>query len=300
MRILVTGGSGFIGGNIVKALIAEGHAITSIDHRDSHTIIEGVTHLRGDVSDPTFWQQFDDQFEAVLHQAACADTTVYDEEFMMRQNFHAFKALLQWAVERGTDVVYASSAAVYGSSKAPQTVGVGEEPLNVYGRSKLAMDQLLRSKMDSLPIKVIGLRYFNVYGPGEMHKGKMASMIYQLAQQMKAGNRPKIFTDGTQRRDQIYVEDIVQANLCALKADKQASGVYNAGTGSSVSFNEIIAALNTTLGLSLEPEYIENPYTAVYQDLTQADITPTREKLSFEPSYDLQKGVDAYAASGML
>lgn len=299
MKILLTGGAGFVGSNVLAALLQEGHEVTSVDHRPHHQT-DGATFLQADVSDPAFWSGLSGSFDAVMHQAACADTTVYDEAFMMKHNLHAFEHLLDWAIAHGSDVVYASSAAVYGSSTAPQTVGIGEEPLNVYGRSKLEMDKLLRSKMDNLPIKVIGLRYFNVYGPGESHKGKMASMIFQLAQQMKAGKRPRIFIDGSQRRDQIYVGDIVQANLCALKASKDATGVYNAGTGKSVTFNEIIAALNKTLGLSLEPEYIENPYAAVYQDLTEADITATRKKLGFAPEYNLQRGVDAYAASGAL
>lgn len=302
MELLVTGGNGFIGSNLAATLQREGHAVTVVDRTLSprSSVLRGFPgQLReADVSDPAFWETLE-PFDAVLHQAACTDTTVMDRAFMFRQNVEAFQYLLAWARRVKADVIYASSAAVYGNAPSPQRAGEHELPLNPYGESKLAMDAVTRALLPAPPVKIIGLRYFNVYGPGEERKDHMASMVYRLARQMRDGKRPRIFTDGTQRRDQIYVEDTVQANLRALQAPREKSGIYNVGTGNPVSFNQIIAALNVALGLSLEPDYFANPYP-FYQNHTQADITTTREALAFSPAYDLQRGVADYTARGPL
>lgn len=295
MRILLTGGRGFIGSRIRQALVAEGHDVLSVDRKPG----EGQGERTADVADPAFWEALTGTFDAVCHQAACTDTTVTDEAFMLRENLEASRHMLDWSLSRGATVVYASSAATYGNGPSPQRVGEHEEPLNAYGVSKLRFDEHVRSVLPGAPVPIVGLRYFNVYGPGEAAKGKMASMICQLAGQMKTGKRPRIFFDGTQKRDQIYVDDIVQANLCALRADKTASGIYNAGTGTAVSFNDIVTALNAALGTALEPEYFENPY-GFYQTHTQADIAATRERLGFTPRFTLEQGVAAYAAEGAL
>jgi len=165
--------------------------------------------------------------------------------------------------------------------------------LNVYGASKLKMDNMVREYLSTHPqASIIGMRYFNVYGPREAHKGKMASMIWQLYLQMKEGKRPRVFEFGEQRRDFVYVKDVVQANLLALNATK--SGIVNIGTGKSRSFNDIIAILNKVLGKDLKPEYFKNPYVAVYQEDTQADFTQAEEQLLHEPRYDLESGILDY------
>lgn len=301
--LLVTGCHGFIGSNLALTLQKIGHNVTAVIHSNNHpenlSGFNGVI-IEGDTSDPKFWNACDTNFDAVLHQAACTDTTVYDESFMMKQNHGSFLHLLKWAKKSDTDVIYASSAATYGAAPSPQTVEIHEEPLNIYGTSKLEQDRTTRATIDSCSIKIIGLRYFNVYGPRETHKGKMASMIYQLAQQIKAGGTPKIFEFGEQSRDQIYVDDILQANIKSLDAGKDASGIYNVGTGESVSFNDIIENLNRVMGTNLQPEYIPNPYTGKYQDHTQANIESTRQNLGYNPEYTLSKGIDAYFESGWL
>ncbi|MBI4129152.1 NAD-dependent epimerase/dehydratase family protein, partial [Candidatus Peregrinibacteria bacterium] len=217
MHLLVTGGAGFVGSRIAIALEHEGHDVTIVDrtpHAGNLQEFRGKI-LEADISIPEYFDSFVEKVDCVFHQAACTDTTVTDETFMRRQNVDAFLALLRWAERSGADVIYASSAAVYGTAPSPQQVGVAECPLNAYGRSKLMTDEEVRRRIAASPIKIIGLRYFNVYGPGEAHKKHMASMIHRLAAQMHAGERPRIFTDGEQRRDQIYVDDVVQANLLA-------------------------------------------------------------------------------------
>lgn len=301
MRFLVTGGCGFIGSRLAFALEREGHDVTVIDRSnppDHGQAFRGRT-IVADISAPGFWDTYAEGTDCVFHEAACTDTTVADEAFMHRQNVAAFLSLLQWAEQNGTDIVYASSAAVYGAAPPPQTVGVAERPLNAYGRSKLAADEAVRSRLLQSPIKIIGLRYFNVYGPGEAHKGHMASMICRLAQAMRRGERPRIFTDGEQRRDQIYVDDVVAGNLLALKAPKDRSGIYNIGTGRAVSFNDVVRELNSVLRTDLPPVYFENPYP-FYQNHTEADILRTTEALGFSPSFDCASGIRAYAESGLL
>ena len=157
------------------------------------------------------------------------------------------------------------------------------------------MDNVARQFADdNNDMKIIGLRYFNVYGPGEYFKGKMASMVYQLYNQMKAGKRPRVFKHGEQMRDFVYVKDIVKINLCALKNGKE-TGVYNAATGIPRDYNDIIKCLNKELGTNLEPEYIDNPYP-FFQLKTQADITKSKEKLGYEPDYSLEAGIADYVS----
>jgi ADP-L-glycero-D-manno-heptose 6-epimerase len=171
------------------------------------------------------------------------------------------------------------------------------DPLNVYAFSKMMMEQLARSFQSRLSRPIAGLRYSNVYGPGEDHKGKFASMIHQLAKQMRAGHRPRLFTAGEQKRDFVYIDDVVAINLLALKA--KTSGVFNAGAGAAWTFNEVVAHLNRILKTDLQPDYFDNPYSFT-QDWTQTDLTRSKEALSYQPQFDLQKGIDAYAASGQL
>jgi ADP-L-glycero-D-manno-heptose 6-epimerase len=165
-------------------------------------------------------------------------------------------------------------------------------PENPYGFSKLMMDRIALNFMEENPhIKVVGLRYFNVYGPGESYKGKTASMVYQLYKQMKEGKRPRLFKWGEQKRDFVYVKDVIRANLLAM--EKDVSGIFNVATGVARSFNEIVSILNQLLGTHLEPDYFDCPYD-FYQNYTQADITKARELLGYEPQYSLEEGIKDY------
>jgi ADP-L-glycero-D-manno-heptose 6-epimerase len=166
-------------------------------------------------------------------------------------------------------------------------------PANIYAFSKLQLDHLARKYSRRTPSwKLVGVRYFNVYGPNEAHKKAAASMIYQLYLQMKAGRRPRVFRAGEQKRDFVYVKDVVRLTMNALSAPRTGA-VYNCGSGHAVSFNEVIAALNKSLGTKLEPEYIENPY-AFYQPHTQADLTLSRKELKFVPAYSPAEGIADY------
>ena len=297
-KYLVTGGAGFVGSNIAKTLEAEGHEVTVLDDFSKNGHFKNLIGFKGDVITCDLFQQVphDMYFDAIFHEAAITDTTVMDQKAMMEQNVEAFKNLLNFAADNEIKkVIYASSAATYGNGPVPNVETQPTAPENVYGFSKVIMDNVARQfSEDNNDMKIIGLRYFNVYGPGEYHKGKMASMVYQLYNQMKAGQRPRVFKYCEQQRDFVYVKDIVKISLCALKNGKE-TGVFNAATGVPRDYNAIIACLNKELGTNLEPDYIDNPYP-FFQLKTQADITKSKEKLGYEPDYTLEQGIADYVA----
>jgi ADP-L-glycero-D-manno-heptose 6-epimerase len=303
VRALVTGGAGFIGSNLARRLANDGHDVVAADDFQSGHWTN-LIDFTGDVRTFSCHEPAaitstlaGDRFDVIFHQASITDTTVHDQRRMMENNVEAFRALLDLAVQWKSRVVWASSCSIYGQGPVPMKESQPPQPLNVYAFSKLAMERLAARYAPKLAHPVVGLRYSNVYGPGEAHKGKFASMIYQLAKQMRGGNRPRIFTAGQQKRDFVAIWDVVQANLDALNA--KGSGSFNAGAGASWSFNDVVAELNRVLGTSLQPDYFENPYSFT-QDWTETDLTEATRVLGYRPQYDLRKGVEAYLESGKL
>ncbi|MCK4533434.1 ADP-glyceromanno-heptose 6-epimerase [bacterium] len=297
MKILVTGGGGFIGSNLVLSLKNSGYEITVIDSFLSGNIknleyFTGET-IKADISTLDLNKKFVNQhFDVIVHLASITDTTFSDDREMIRMNVDGFKNVLNFAKEKGAKLVYASSAGTYGRGKIPMQEDQIPEPLNAYALSKKMMDDLARKEMEN--IIIIGLRYFNVYGPGEEYKGKSASMIYQLFQQIKAGKNPRIFKYGEQKRDFIYVKDLNEANLKGIKSEK--SCIVNVGTGTAISFNQIIKILNHNLGLNRECEYFDNPYDFC-QDETRADTFMAEDCLGFKAKYDIEEGIEDYCSS---
>lgn len=301
MRIAVTGGAGFIGSNLVRRLCRDGHETVAVDDFSSANW-QNLVDYAGDLltldtyTDLTTLRKLG-RFDVFFHQASITDTTVMDQRKMLTNNVEGFRNILDLAVETGARVVWASSCSIYGQGPVPMKESQPPAPLNVYAFSKLQMERLARLYQPKLKHPIVGLRYSNVYGPGENHKGKFASMIHQLARQMRAGNRPRVFEHGQQKRDFVYIGDVVQANLKAMNA--RESGHFNAGAGASWSFNEVIAELNRVLGTRLEPEYFKNPYSFT-QDWTQTDLGESTRVLGYKPEYDLRRGIEAYHKSGML
>ena len=301
-RILITGGAGFIGSNLAATLSQRANTEVVIADDFSSGDWRNLIHVDCEVR-ALDCDDFDlieeiaaGEFTAVMHQAAITDTTVMDQRLMVEVNTNAFAAILEAAAKSNTRVVYASSAGTYGNSPAPNKIGSGEEPENIYGFSKLAMDRVAYRWHEHHSSTIIGLRYFNVYGPGETHKNeksgnKTASMMLQLYEQVKAGNQPRLFKYGEQKRDFVYIRDIVAANLAALDAPR--SGVCNVGSGAARSFNDIVNTISQALEVELEIEYFDNPFS-FYQNHTEADLSDTLSLLQWQPDWTLEKGMFDY------
>ena len=328
MRYLITGGAGFIGSNLVRALqhdAPDASLLVVDDFRVGHfdnlsaeprgkqpgfayrgDVIAGALHT---LDLPAILTRFAP--DVVYHLASITDTTVTDQAQMLRDNVEPFRDLLAWATaqsDRPRRLVWASSAATYGTSPGGSTTANGATPArrpfqindagapaNVYGFSKWVMENLHRAALLAHPgAHLVGLRYFNVFGPGEQHKGKMASMIYQLAQAMLRGDTPTIFTPGDQARDHIHVDDVVACTRAGAAASAR-SGIYNVGTGVATTFNAVVDALRTAIDCAHDTRYIPNPY-AFYQDYTCADLTETRAGLGWSAQHDTTEAIAGYAA----
>jgi ADP-L-glycero-D-manno-heptose 6-epimerase len=296
-KYLVTGGAGFIGSNLAFALEGERKAKATVLDDFSTGNYKNLVAFTGDVIAGDIRNQdwFDKAgpVDAIFHEAAVTDTTVHDQRKMMEVNVDGFRNVLAFALKFGVKrVVYASSAAVYGNGACPMREDQSPAPENVYGFSKAIMDNVAREFAAAhKDMTLVGLRYFNVYGPREYYKGNPASMMFHLYNQMKAGRRPRIFKFGEQVRDFVYVKDIVRGNLNALDAEK--SGVCNLGSGRPGNFNEVVEALNKAMGLDLAPEYFDNPYS-FYQNKTQADLRQARTLLNYRPEWNLAEGIADY------
>jgi ADP-L-glycero-D-manno-heptose 6-epimerase len=296
---LVTGGAGFIGSNLTLALqeTFPGSRLTVIDDFRSGDFKNLIGYngdfIAADLSHLDWWEQFgEERFDAIFHLASITDTTMHEQFPQVHDNVESFRRLLRFAESNRTRVIYASSGATYGSVTGASREDDPAAPANIYAFSKVIMDNLARRAVADDPgWPIIGLRYFNVYGPREAHKGVPASMVLHLSRQMKAGKNPRIFKYGEQKRDFVYVKDVVQGTLRALNASE--SGIYNLGSGQARSFNELIAILNKSLGTNFEPEYFDNPH-AHYQNHTEADLTSARRSLGYEPQYSLEAGVADY------
>jgi ADP-L-glycero-D-manno-heptose 6-epimerase len=304
-NILVTGGAGFIGSNLALALQEKypDAQITVVDDFRSGDF-KNLRGFRGDfvaadVSRLDWHSRFKDEtFDAIFHEASITDTTVHDQFLQAHDNIEGFRKLLQFAAPTQTPIVYASSAATYGivQEAGPLQESRAAAPANIYAFSKAQLDNMARRCAAVNPSwRIVGLRYFNVYGPRETHKKAAASMIYQLYMQMKSGKRPRVFRAGEQKRDFVYVKDVVALTMHAATAAH--SGIYNCGSGHAFSFNEVIAALNKALGTRLEPDYFENPYGSFYQPHTEADMTSAKTELSFTPRWAPAEGIADYVAT---
>ena len=309
--ILITGGAGFIGSNLAfyfqnnfshcnivvfdcfraEEVFTNGN-LKSFGHFNNLIGFTGEI-LCGDItkkSDLSLLSNF--KFDYIFHQAAISDTRVNDQEIIMRTNVNSFYDILEKAKKDGSTLIYASSAATYGSLPPPQTVGK-EHPENPYGYSKYIMDQIANSYSNKNPeMKIVGLRFFNVYGPREYYKASTSSMVIQLGHQILDSKKVRLFKNSANIfRDFIYIEDIVQANIKACNA--LHNGAFNVGTGTSRSFKEIVDILKTELNTNVDIEYINNPYSN-YQLNTQADIALTNKYLGFKPNFSLEAGIKAY------
>jgi len=307
--IIVTGGAGFIGSNLVKGLNERGMRDVLVvddltDGRKFRNLVdcEILDYLDKDAFLAAIHagKDFGAPITAILHQGACSTTTEWDGRYMMQTNYEYSKALFHYCNEHRIPFLYASSAAVYGASATFREEPTFEAPLNVYGYSKLLFDQYLRRHMASARSQVVGLRYFNVYGPRETHKASMASVAFHLNNQFLADGQVKLFAgcdgydDGEQRRDFVYVGDVVDVNLWLLD-NPSVSGIFNCGTGRSQSFNDVARAV-LRYHQRGNIEYIPFPdhLRGRYQSFTEADMGALRAAGFRAPFKSVEDGVAAY------
>jgi ADP-L-glycero-D-manno-heptose 6-epimerase len=319
MYYVVTGAAGFIGSRLVEALNRAGVTdIVAVDNLQRADKVKNLARLEiADFLDKGEFlrrlDQFDDALEALLHQGACSDTMETDGRYMMENNYRYSKALLEWCQEAEVPLVYASSASVYGAGPEFREERSCERPLNVYGYSKFLFDQLVRRVLPSKSAQIAGLRYFNVYGPNEAHKGRMASVAFHAYNQLLSSGRVQLFEgsagygNGEPRRDFVYVDDVVDVNLWFLE-HRAHSGIFNCGTGRAQTFNQLAAAtINAVQGTEHTArewasrgiiEYIAFPdgLKDKYQSFTEADLTRLRAAGYPGEFRSVEQGVAAYVS----
>lgn len=323
MFYIVTGAAGFIGSNLVKALNDRGISnIIAVDNLAKADKFKNLIDCDiADFMDKTEFMKhllagtFNGQVQTVLHQGACSDTMETDGRYMMENNYQYSLALLDFCQSQKIPCLYASSASVYGGGSVFKESREYEAPLNVYAYSKFLFDQIVRRRCNQRTAQIVGLRYFNVYGSREQHKGRMASVAYHFFNQYRAEGRVKLFegcdgyANGGQLRDFVSVEDVVKVNMHFLDHPKQ-SGIFNLGTGQAQSFNDVAVATINTLrkaesksALNLAElqqqgliEYIAFPeqLRGKYQSFTQADMSALRNVGYKEPFLNVEQGVGRY------
>jgi len=326
---IVTGAAGFIGSNIVRALNARGEreiiAVDNLTRGDKfHNLVDCEI---ADYYDKTAFLaalesgRFDGAIEAVLHQGACSDTVETDGRYMLDNNYRWSLELLEYCQSEEIPLVYASSAAVYGGGGVFRESREFERPLNVYGYSKFLLDQFVRRQMQGRTAPIVGLRYFNVYGAGERHKGRMASVAMHFFDQYRAQGKVRLFAgsdgydDGEQLRDFVSVDDVVAVNLHFLGSERadNVSGIYNCGTGKAETFNAVaVATVNACRAQAGEPplslgamrsagviEYFAMPADLAkkYQSFTEADLSQLRRGGYASPFASVAQGVPRYVAA---
>ena len=323
MYTIVTGACGFIGANIVKALnergVTEVIAVDNLKKADKFrnlTDCEIADYLdKEEFLDLVEAGQFDGAVDAIFHEGACSDTMETDGRYMMANNYRYSSSLLDFCLDQEVPYLYASSASVYGGGRVFQEAREHEGPLNVYGYSKFLFDQVVRRHMADASSQVVGFRYFNVYGPREQHKGRMASVAFHHFNQYRETGKVKLFEgcdgygNGEQSRDFVYVEDVVKVNMFFLD-NPGTSGIYNLGTGRAQPFNDVaVATVNACRALENQPalslrdmvaqgivEYIDFPEAlkGKYQSFTQADVGKLRAAGYRDDFATVEQGVTKY------
>ena len=300
LKILVTGGAGFVGSNIAKEAIKKGWGVRVLDNfflgssENLREIMDEIELIRGDVRNEKLVKKATRGVDYIFHQAAVSSSQMFvpDPSLGISVNVQGFSNLLRYAHESGVQrVVHASTSTIYGTLPTPHREDMYiDRCRNFYSMTKFAAEQLAKTFTAERGLETVGLRYFSIYGPGEKSKGKYANLLTQFLWWIKKGERPIIYGDGKQTRDFVYVTDVVRANFLAATKKKASGEVFNVGTGKPISVNDATALLNKYLGTEKKPKYAPNPITGyVYKH--QADTTKSRKVLGFNAQIPFEKGL---------
>ena len=300
MKILVTGGAGFIGSNLTERLVEEGHKVVVLDNindkfslgkiENLEKVKNKITFVDGDLRNEEDVNKAGKGCEVIFNQAAASSSPMFHEDVAaaVKTNTDGFVNVLECGRKNNAKVIYASTSSVYGNNPTPLNENQKIIPPNIYAVTKFFNENVARLYNQLYGIHCIGLRYMSVYGHNEKGKGEFANLASQFLWKMQNGEKPVLYGDGSQKRDFTFVKDIVKANVLAIK--HEGEDVFNVGTGESVSLIDLVGIINKILGTNIEPEFVENKVKNYIND-QKADLTKIREKLGYEPEYDLEKGL---------
>lgn len=300
MKVLVTGGAGFIGSNLTEALVAGGHSVKVLDNfslgkMDNLTGVKNkIEIIDGDIRDFELVKKATKNVDIIFNQAAASSSPMFlnDLRNAVSVNVDGFINLLNACRANGVKkLIYASTSSIYGNSKPPLREDMKTVPVNFYSSSKLLNEHLAILFGREYGLETIGFRYLSIYGPHEKAKGIYANMASQFLWAMQRNEQPVIYGDGSQTREFTYVKDVVNANILAMNSKKNLDGeVFNVGTGKSASLNDIVFMINKLLGKSIKPKYVKNPVKN-YINAQLSDISKIKKFLDYRPKYSLEEGL---------
>jgi ADP-L-glycero-D-manno-heptose 6-epimerase len=291
MNILVTGGTGFIGSNLTNRLLELGHKVSITGFQQENSLEKDIRLIGSELD------KINDKnlkgYDICFHQAANNNTLEQNGKKVFQQNVQNPISLFEKLYKYGCrKFIYASSTAVYGNRQTPYTEDTRPEPLNVYAQSKLAFDEFADKFKEKKSVSIIGLRYCNIYGPKEEHKGSRASMIYHICKDVMLNRNPRVFKYGEQKRDWCYVKDVVEANIKCMYYEN--SNIFNIAGGKSISFNDLYSIIKSALGSESFLEYIDCDFVDRYQNDTECDISKAKKELRWKPCFDIKSGIQDY------
>lgn len=300
MKILVTGGLGFIGSNLVRTLVGKGHEVSVIDNlllgkpenvsdiKDKIQIIIGDVNKRNDLEKAA-------NPDIIFHMAASSSSPMFQKDLKgcYRNNIEGFINVLEFARDPSTKkVIYASTSSIYGNNPIPLREDDKVIPPNYYSVTKLDTEYTAHLFSKANNLECIGFRFMSVYGPAEKSKGKFANLASQFLWEMQAGRQPILYGDGKQRRDFTHVDDIVQANILTMETDKKfGSTIFNIGENKDLSLLELVEIINKVLGTDIKPKFIPNPVKGTYIYTQLGDLTKIKKELGYEPKVSLEEGL---------
>ena len=301
MKILVTGGAGFIGSNLVERLVADGHDVSVLDNFSLGTVgnLSGVDVeiIKGDIRDEKLVASATKGIDIVFNQAAASASPMFKTNLRdaVSVNVDGFINILNACRDNGVKkLVYASTSSIYGNLKPPVNEDSETPPLNFYASTKLINEHFAALLYREYGLDSVGFRYMSIYGPNEKSKGNFANLVSQFIWTMQKGQQPVIYGDGSQCREFTYIADVVQANMLAMK--KGQNDIFNIGTGKTTSLNQLVETINTSLGTKIKPKYVKNTVKN-YISVQLSDISKARKVLGYSPKYDLEKGIKEIISS---